>query len=100
MTQEKGIGKKKTIVAIARRLSELLYTMMKNGTEYEARKFMPEKAEAEKLAVLALSADQGRGQQGEKDFERNRVFPLTKNIGVHGVSRRSRNIIKTQCPLW
>jgi transposase len=55
MTQ-KGISKKKTIVAIARRLSELLYTLMKNGTEYEVRKFKPEKAETEKLAVLALSA--------------------------------------------
>jgi transposase len=56
MTQKKGISKKKAIVAIARRLSELLYTMMKNGTEYEARKFRPEKGEAEKLALLALSA--------------------------------------------
>jgi hypothetical protein len=35
----KGIGKKKSIVAIARRLAELMYTLLKNGTEYEVRKF-------------------------------------------------------------
>lgn len=54
MTQEKGIGKKKTIVAIARRLSELLFTLMKNGTYYEVQRFRPEKA-GEKLAQIALS---------------------------------------------
>jgi hypothetical protein len=57
MTQEKGISKKKAIVAIARRMSELLYTLMKNGTEYELRNFKPENGkEVEKLARLALSA--------------------------------------------
>jgi hypothetical protein len=39
MTGEKGLGKKKSIVAIARRLAELLYTLMKNETDYEVRKF-------------------------------------------------------------
>jgi transposase len=56
MTKEKGISKKKAIVAIARRLSELLYTLMKNGTYYEVRKFNPEKGGGKKLAQLALSA--------------------------------------------
>jgi transposase len=36
MTVTKGISKKKTIVAIARRLAALLYTMLKTGTEYES----------------------------------------------------------------
>jgi hypothetical protein len=39
MTEGKGLGKKKSIVAIARRLAELMYTPLKNGTEYEVRKF-------------------------------------------------------------
>jgi transposase len=57
MTKEKGISKKKAIVAIARRLSELLYTLMKNGTQYEVRRFRAEKGKGvEKLAELALSA--------------------------------------------
>jgi transposase len=55
MTREKGISKKKAIVAIARRLSELLYTLMKNGTGYEVRKFHPNpaKGEGERLARIA-----------------------------------------------
>jgi transposase len=56
MTAEKGISKKKAIVAIARRLSELLYTLMKNGTNYEVRKFKVRKEEGEKLAREAISA--------------------------------------------
>jgi transposase len=39
MTGKKGVGKKKAAVAIARKLAELLYALMKNGTEYEAGKF-------------------------------------------------------------
>jgi transposase len=53
MTREKGLGKKKSIVAIARRLAELLYTLMKNGTEYEARRFWGGK----KAGVQALAAE-------------------------------------------
>ena len=57
MTVEKGISKKKAIVAIARRLSELLYTLMKNGTEYEVRKMrVGRKGVAEALAREAISA--------------------------------------------
>jgi transposase len=42
MTREKGLGKKKAIVAIvaiARRLGELLWTLLRQGTEYEVRHF-------------------------------------------------------------
>jgi len=57
MTIEKSVSKKKAIVAVARRLSELLYTLMKNGTRYEERGFRPGKGtEGEKLAEMALSA--------------------------------------------
>jgi len=56
MTKEKGISKKKAIVAIARRMSELLYTLMKNGTDYEVRRFRIKKGEGAKLAELAKSA--------------------------------------------
>jgi transposase len=57
MTGEKGIGKKKSIVAIARRLAELLYTLMKNGTAYEVRKFGrgTETRGGEPLATEALA---------------------------------------------
>jgi transposase len=56
MTKEKSISKKKAIVAIARRIAELLYTLMKNGTRYEAKPFIPGKKAGEGLAQLALSA--------------------------------------------
>jgi transposase len=58
MTKEKGIGKKKAIVAIARRLGVLMYTLMKEGSEYEVRQFRggERKAEVEELARKALSA--------------------------------------------
>jgi hypothetical protein len=39
MTKEKGLGKKKSIVVISRSLAELLYTRMRDGTDYEVRKF-------------------------------------------------------------
>jgi transposase len=58
MTVQKGIGKKKAIVAVARRLGVLLYTLMKNGTEYEVRHFKGavKKPGPEELAREALSA--------------------------------------------
>ena len=56
MTIEKGISKKKAIVAIARRLAELLYTLMRDGTSYEYRPFMAGKRAAESIAELAKSA--------------------------------------------
>jgi hypothetical protein len=41
----KGKGKKKAIVATARKLGEVMYAVMKNGSEYEERHY---KAEAER----------------------------------------------------
>jgi transposase len=55
MTKVKGIGKKKAIVAIARRLAVVMYTLLKNGTEYEVR-HLNIKTRPEKLAVLAQEA--------------------------------------------
>jgi len=56
MTVEKGICKKKAIVAIARRLAELLYVLMRDGTGYEVRRFKAGKGEGKQLAQLAISA--------------------------------------------
>jgi transposase len=56
MTKEKGISKKKAVVAIARRLAELMYAIMRDGTRYEYRPFTGRKNEAEALAELAKSA--------------------------------------------
>jgi transposase len=57
MTETKGKGKKKAIVAIARRLGVLMYTLMKNGTDYEVRHFKePKPVRAEELAQQALTA--------------------------------------------
>jgi transposase len=56
MTAVKGISKKKAVVAIARRLAELLYTLMRDGTKYEYRPFMGGKREGGNLARLAICA--------------------------------------------
>jgi transposase len=53
MTKTKGVSKKKAMVAIARRLGELTYALIKNGTFYEQRKFEAEK-HGLKPARLAL----------------------------------------------
>jgi transposase len=55
MTKVKGLGKKKTIVAIARRLGELLWTLLRQGTDYEVRHFSGPKP-IEKLVQLALAS--------------------------------------------
>ena len=55
MTIEKSISKKKAIVAIARRMAELLYTLMRDGTRYESRPFIRE-SNGKELARLAMSA--------------------------------------------
>ncbi|MDR3356287.1 MAG: hypothetical protein LBO04_03770 [Spirochaetaceae bacterium] len=41
MTKVKGKRKKKAMVAIARKLGELMYTVLKNGTDYGTRHFRP-----------------------------------------------------------
>jgi hypothetical protein len=57
MTKEKGMGKKKATAATARRLGVPLYTLLKNGTVYEARRFRPGKpADVNVLVQEALSA--------------------------------------------
>jgi len=56
MTAEKSISKKKAIVAIARRLAEMLYVMMKDKTWYAKRPFIRSKEEGVKLAQEAMSA--------------------------------------------
>jgi transposase len=57
MTKEKGTGKKKATAAIARRLGVLLYTLLKNGPVYEARRFRPGKpADVTDLVQETLSA--------------------------------------------
>jgi len=56
MTIERSKSKKQAIVAVARRIAELLYTMMRDGGRYESRPFVPEKKTAEELARLAMSA--------------------------------------------
>jgi len=59
MTVEKSKSKKQAIVAVARRLAELMYTLLKEGNVYETRKFVPEKKnnrKGEELASLALGA--------------------------------------------
>ena len=40
MTIQRAIGKKKSIVSIARRLAELMYVLMRDGTQYEFRPFI------------------------------------------------------------
>ncbi|MDR1230514.1 MAG: hypothetical protein LBK61_03825 [Spirochaetaceae bacterium] len=51
------MGKKKAIAAIARRLGVLLFTLLKNGTVCEARRFRPGKpADVNVLVQEALSA--------------------------------------------
>ena len=55
MILEKSKSKKQAIVAVARRLAELLYTLMRSGSKYEAREFNREK-KVEELVQLAMSA--------------------------------------------
>jgi transposase len=56
MTKEKGKGKKKAVVAVARKLGILMWTLLKKGTEYEVRHFRGGKAGVKALAQEALSA--------------------------------------------
>lgn len=56
MTLEKSISKKKAIVAVARRLGELMYTLMRDGTWYMPKPFIVKMSKGEDLAQLALSA--------------------------------------------
>jgi len=54
MTQEKGLSKKKSIVAVARKLAELMFTLLRTETDYEIRPF--KSALAKEVARQAISA--------------------------------------------
>ena len=58
MTAKKGMSKKKAIVALARRIAELMYVLMRDGKKYDARPPAPgrQKQGGEALAVEALVA--------------------------------------------
>jgi transposase len=57
MTLEQSKSKKKAAVAVARRIAELMYTMMRDGTWYASRPFTPPKKQGVKeLGQLAISA--------------------------------------------
>ena len=57
MTVEKSKGKKKAIVAVARRIAELLYLLMRDEVRYVPRSFIsPEKKKDGEKAQLKLSA--------------------------------------------
>jgi len=55
MTVEKSKSKKQAIVAVARRIAELLYTLMRDGSKYEAKPFNRDK-KVQELVQLAMSA--------------------------------------------
>jgi transposase len=56
MTQEKSISKKKAIVAVARGLAELMYTLMKNEAEYICKPLIRIKEEVNAKEQLAKCA--------------------------------------------
>jgi len=55
-TAAKGLSKKKTIVGIARRLSEVMYAVLRNNTPYEPRPWKRPPTDTEQLVQQALSA--------------------------------------------
>ena len=56
LTQTQGKSKKKTIVSIGRRLTELMYSVLRNKTEYEARPWKGPANNLKDLAKLAMGA--------------------------------------------
>jgi transposase len=57
MTKEKGVGKKKAVAAVGRRLAGLLYTLLREGGKYEPRPFIKGRHQrTEGLVEAALSA--------------------------------------------
>ena len=54
MSATRGIGKGKSIVTIARKMGELLYTLLKNNQSYEPKKFISSSERISKLAEEAL----------------------------------------------
>jgi len=56
MTKEKSKNKKKAIVAVARQMAVIMYTMMRDKTWYARLKYKPGKETAAELAQMATSA--------------------------------------------
>lgn len=54
MAVTRGIGKGKSIVTVARKMGELLYTLLKNNQDYEPRRFIIPDENISKLAEEAL----------------------------------------------
>lgn len=50
-----GLSRKKAIVAVARKMAELMYTLLKNNSKYEPRKFVAPLSRTERLAKLAVA---------------------------------------------
>jgi transposase len=55
-TKTKGLSKKKTIVSIARRLAEIMYSVLKNKTPYKPQPWTGVRDDAATVAARALSA--------------------------------------------
>ena len=72
-----GASKKKTVVSIARKLTEHMYSVLKSKTAYEPRRWKGPQDRKEVLSNLADSAlkEEGRGYRGKV------IFPLTIIIG-------------------
>ena len=56
LTKEQGKSRKKTIVSISRRLTELMYSVLRSKTKYEARPWNGPKNDPRGLAEQAVSA--------------------------------------------
>jgi transposase len=56
MTKEKSMSKKKSIVAVARRLAELMYVLMRDCTKYEKRPFICEKEMVQDISGIKFCA--------------------------------------------
>jgi hypothetical protein len=55
-TKVNGMSKKKTVVATGRRLAQLMYSVLKNKTNYEVRPWKGVRDDAATLAKIALGA--------------------------------------------
>ena len=77
MTITKGISRKKTIVAVARRLGVLLYTLLKNRSGYEPHHCKRPGTEGDELAGPGIMRVAGRELPGGKDFCTKSFFLLT-----------------------
>jgi hypothetical protein len=55
-TAGQGTSKKKTIVSIGRRLAEMMYSVLRNKTDYEPRQWKGGKDKATVLVEQAISA--------------------------------------------